>query len=140
MTTYVDTSTLLKLFIEEPGSTKAVAIWEAADAVVASQLIVVEAHAAIAAAARGRRLTRDQHDQAKTSLKVTVEDVFLAAVTEQIVDHACVLAEDHGLRGYDAVHLATALSISATVFTSADAKLCEAAARVGFHVANPIGD
>ena len=57
MITYVDTSTLLKLVVEEPGSERASTIWTSADAVASVALIVVEVRAALAAARRGRRLT-----------------------------------------------------------------------------------
>ena len=55
-----------------------------------------------------------------------------------LVEHASDLAELHGLRGYDAVHLAAALAVGAVVLTSADADLCDAASRAGMHVANPL--
>jgi predicted nucleic acid-binding protein len=138
MVTYVDTSTLLKLIIEEDGSERADTIWQSADAVAAASLIVVEARAALAAAERGDRLTARQHRAAKTELNVLVDDLHILAVTDQLVADAADLAEFEGLRGYDAVHLAAALAIGATVLTSADTELCAAAARHGLHVANPI--
>jgi uncharacterized protein len=49
-----------------------------------------------------------------------------------------IIDEDEGLRDYDAVHLAAALVVEATVFTSADAALCAAAARRGLHIADPL--
>ena len=51
MITYVDTSSLLKLIVEEPGSDRAALIWDTADALAAASVIVVEGRAALAAAA-----------------------------------------------------------------------------------------
>ena len=51
---------------------------------------------------------------------------------------AADLAEDEHLRGYDAVHLAAALTVEAEILTSADTALCEAAERRGLHIANPL--
>lgn len=48
------------------------------------------------------------------------------------------LATKHGLRCYDAVHLAAAHLVGADVFSSADRRLCDAASSTGLHVANPI--
>ena len=56
-----------------------------------------------------------------------------------IVD-AADLAEAEALRGYDAVHLAAAVTVGATVFTSADSELCAAAQRRGLHIANPLSE
>ena len=138
MITYVDTSSLLKLVIEEEGSDRAEVVWDAADALASVTLIVVEARAALAAAARGGRLTIDQHEQARTELSELTGDLHLAEVTDDLITRAAELAEDEALRGYDAVHLAAALHLEAGILTSADAALCEAAVRNGMHVANPL--
>jgi predicted nucleic acid-binding protein len=136
--TYVDTSTLIKLIVEEDGSDRAEAVWQAADAVTSVGLIIVEARAALAAAARGGRLNNRQHKEAKAELDRLVGDLHLVRITEQLLHEAAELAEIEGLRGYDAVHLAAALTAGAFVLTSADGTLCEAAARRGLHIANPL--
>ena len=59
-------------------------------------------------------------------------------VDEDLMRLAGDLAITHSLRGYDAVHLAAASLVGATVFSSADRRLCAAACSSGFHVANPI--
>jgi len=136
--TYVDTSTLLKLIIDEDGSDRAATIWSSADAVASVNLIVVEARAALAAARRGRRLTGSQHATAVTELDALVSDLHIVSVTDELVASAAELADLEGLRGYDAVHLAAAHTVEATVLSSADTALCAAAARRGLHVANPL--
>jgi predicted nucleic acid-binding protein len=135
---YVDTSTLLKLIIDEAGSDRAATIWASADAVASVNLIVVEARAALAAARRARRLTGPQHATAVTELDALVSDLYIVSVTDELVAGAAELADLEGLRGYDAVHLAGALTVQATVLSSADTDLCAAAARRGLHVANPV--
>lgn len=139
MITYIDTSTLLKLIIEEEGSERAMTIWSSADAVASVNLIVVEARAALAGARRIRRLTDTQHRSAVAELEVLLSDLHIVAVTDELVADAAELAAHEGLRGYDAVHLAAALALGATVLSSADTALCDAAARRGLHIANPLG-
>ena len=138
MITYVDTSSLLKLVIEEEGSDRAELVWDTADALASVALVVVEARAALAAAARGARLTSDQHEEAETALSELTGDLHLVEVTDDLILRAADLAEVEALRGYDAVHLAAALHLEAAVLTSADQALCEAAARNGMHTANPL--
>ncbi len=138
MITYVDTSSLLKLVIEEAGSDRAEIVWDAADALASVSLIVVEARAALAAAARGGRLTTDQHERAKVELSELTGNLHLVEVTDDLITRAAEIAEDEALRGYDAVHLAAARHLEAEVLTSADEALCGAAARGGMHVANPL--
>lgn len=137
MITYVDTSTLIKLIVEEEGSDRAELIWQSADSVASVSLIVVEAHAALAAARRGNRLSTDQLRVAQEELAAFVDDLHLVEVTAELIESAAQLAQTESLRGYDAVHLAAALFVGATVLTTADGALCEAAERQEMHVANP---
>ena len=136
MITYVDTSSSFKLIVEEAGSDRAELIWQSADSLASARLIVVEAHAALAAAARSQRLSADQSEASKTELAAFLGDLHLVEVTEELVDAAAELAEVEALRGHDAVHLAAALFVGAAVLTSADDLLCDAAGRRGMHVAN----
>lgn len=138
MITYVDTSTLLKLVIDEDGSERAGTIWASADTVASVSLIAVEARAALATAKRGRRLTTEQHADARAELDTVLADLHIVEVTEELIAEAAELAEAEALRGYDAVHLAAALLVGATILTSADTDLCAAGDRRGLHVANPV--
>jgi uncharacterized protein len=136
--TYVDTSSLLKLLIDEEGSEQVGLIWDTADRLASVSLVVVEARAALAAAARSRPLTSEQHRQAKADLTGLVNGLNLVEVTDTLIAEAAQLAEDEALRGYDAVHLAAALLVEASILTSADTDLCNAAQRRGLHIANPL--
>ncbi|MEM9033829.1 MAG: type II toxin-antitoxin system VapC family toxin [Actinomycetota bacterium] len=138
MITYVETSTLLKLVIDEDGSDRADTIWTSADAVASVALIVVESSAALAAAKRGRRLTAEQHAEARENVDVLVDDLYIVEVNEELILIAADLADAEALRGYDVVRLAAAVLIGATVLSSADEDLCDAAGRLGLHVANPL--
>ncbi len=138
MITYVDTSSILKLLIEEDGSDETALIWDTADVLSSAAVIVVEARAALAAAERGSRLTPAQHRTAKRDLAGLVDGIAVVEMTEQLIAEAADLAEDEALRSYDAVHLAAALTVGADILTSADTALCEAASRQGMHVANPL--
>ena len=101
-------------------------------------VIVVEGRAALAAAARGGRITSAQHQRAKRELTALIDDLALVQVTDELVGRAADLAEAESLRASDALHLAAALTVGATVLTSADTALCDAALRQGLHVANPL--
>lgn len=138
MSTYVDTSTLIKLLVEEPGTDQAAAIWAAADRVVSVRLLEVEARAALATACRADRLTAKQHSTARAALADLLDQLDVVEVTGALVAAAAELAEREALRGYDAVHLAAALLVEADILTSADTALSEAAQRQGLAVANPV--
>ena len=140
MITHVDTSVLIKLVVEERGTDAARRLWVDADDLAAVSLVAVEARAALAAARRDGRLTPAQHRRSRTGLFGLLDQLDLIAVTSELVDHAGDVAEAAQLRGDDAVHLAGALLVGATVMASADPALCDAAAGYGLHVAEPGAD
>jgi predicted nucleic acid-binding protein len=61
------------------------------------------------------------------------------ALTESLAQRAGVLAEAHSLRGYDAIHLASAEAIldEGDVMVVSDARLAEAAASLGIEALVP---
>ena len=89
---------------------------------------------------RGKRISERDQSAAKAQLVTLVENVHLVDVSLDLVNDAARLAEQEALRGDDAVHLATALFVGASVLSSADTALCDAADRQGMHIANPLDD
>jgi len=135
---YFDTSALIKLVIDEEGSERAALVWDATDRPVSVALITVEGRAALASAHRSRRLTNAGYRRARDEYLALLTGVATVKVTAELIDHAGELAEREGLRGYDAVHLAAALRVSADVLCSSDAAMCSAASHLGLAVANPV--
>ena len=137
MITYVDTSVLIKLLVEEHGSPEAAQLWDRADTLATCRLTYVEATAALAAAHRAKRLDDDAERTSRRGLEHLWDQCYVIEIDEAVASQAALLARAEQLRGYDAVHLAAALSIHATVMASADRDLCRAAAARGLHVADP---
>ena len=140
MTTYFETSAIVKLLIADDGSDRADALWDAADFLVTSELSFVEARAALAAANRGGRLAATSFQHAKGALEERFRDLHRVQVTEAIVRNAGDLAEEHALRGYDAVHLSSALALETAelVLVTWDDDLAKAGRDVGFAVAGTV--
>ena len=55
---------------------------------------------------RGQRLTTEQHAHAREELDALLADLHVVEVSDSLIADAAELAEQEGLRGYDAVHLA----------------------------------
>lgn len=137
MITYVDTSTLVKLLIDEPGTAEAGVIWDQPEVLAMARVGFVEAHAALGAARRQNRITVHVLTAATEGLALLWSQLSVVEIDEAVARDAASLAVDHALRGDDAIHLAAARAIGADVFSSADRRLCRAASASGFHVANP---
>lgn len=135
---YFDTSALIKLIIDEDGSAHAAELWERADLLVSGQLIYPEARAAVATALRGRRLSHPGYKLAVAALEDSYASMQIIGVDEALARTAGELAAEHGLRGYDAVHLASALAVNATdvLLATWDKSLATAALATGRLLAN----
>lgn len=125
------------MLVDEDASDIAIELWGVADSKVTSQLAYPEARAALAAAARGNRLSEDALDAAIHDLDRALEATLLIGVDRELARAAGALAHTHALRGYDAVHLATALTITdpGLVVVTWDRDLSSAAFAAGCSVA-----
>lgn len=135
-TAYFDASALVKLLIAEDGSNTAAAVWDTSDVVASSRLAYVEVRAALAAAHRARRLEHDGFAEAKHSWEEYWADVRVVEPTAELLTASGDVAERHALRGYDAVHLASALVLDeAPVVVVWDDRLREGALAAGLGLA-----
>lgn len=135
MILYLDTSDLVKLYVEEPGSEAVRRLVERAAIVASSIVAYPEARAALARRRRERSLTAAEHQRAKAALDADWPRVLALEVGTVVAHSAGELAERHRLRGFDALHLASCLVLARefpdeTVrFSSADRQLATAAQR-----------
>lgn len=130
---YLDTSALVPLLVAEPSSASCRRFWNDADEVVASRLLYVEAAAALAQARRLDRLTDSEHRTSLRSLEQLWSEIDIAEVDEPVVARAATLAHQLALRGYDAVHCASAeqLDDDNVVAVSGDRRLLAAWTELG---------
>ena len=98
-----------------------------------SLITYAQARAALAAAARDRRLVGGARAEARRQLDDRWRELATASVSDDVVHLAGDLSDREGPRGYDAVHLATAALVDAgdVLFVTWDAPLAHAAARAG---------
>lgn len=127
---------------DEPGCLLAAELWDRAESVVSSQLVYPEARAAAAAARRGRRITSATLRRAVDRIDGLCAELDVIGLDTDLAHTAGELAEAHGLRGYDAVHLATALSIDvdSILLATWDGDLARAAIAAGCSVSPPPAD
>ncbi len=131
MTTYVDTSALLKRYVSEPDSEFAISLIDADEVLATSWLTVVEIRRALSRLSRESELTsalQVVHDDIeRMSLVLPDATTWLAAA-----DIAAALS----VRSLDAVHLACAqrLRIPSLRFVTFDVRQAVAGRALGFAV------
>jgi predicted nucleic acid-binding protein len=111
-------------------------LWGSAYPAASSTLAYPEGRAALAAARRLDRLGEDEHRQALATFEELYAELTTVGVDQELAARAGGNAEDLGLRGYDAVHLTTALELGEeVVLVTWDRDLARAAERVGLGIA-----
>ncbi len=147
---YLDTSALVKCYAQEQGTIWMTALVapQAGHDLYTVRLTGPELVAALARKARTGAVT--PADAARATLLFRYDwlqrQYRIIEVAVAVADRAMSLVERHGMRGYDAVHLATTLEaqdvrqtlrLSAIIFVSADDEQRHAATAEGLMVENP---
>jgi len=107
---YLDASALVKRYIAEAGSKEVSRLFTLANGLATSLLSRVEVPAALAKAVRVGWVEREKAAAALQIFRVQWSDFMCVQTTEALMALADTLAWEHGLRGYDAVHLASAIT------------------------------
>lgn len=128
MIVYFDTSAIIPILISEPSTTICRRLWHDADRCVSSRVAFVEAAAALAMAERQQRLTAELHDRSLANLRTLWSDLDVVEVTPRLMEAAAGFARELALRGYDALHCASAAGLNdpELLAASGDARLLAA--------------
>src|SRR5574338_1566061 len=143
MMLYLDTSALVKLYVDEPISGELTSAVDEAEAVATSLLAYAALRAAFARARREARLSAQAYRHVVEAFVKDWTRYIAVQVTDRLVKDAGDLAAHRALRGYDALHLASALvlreQISSIIFLAFDRELMAAAKRESLRI-HPLGE
>lgn len=136
MILYLDTSTLVKLYVREVGSVRVRNWLKRATAVATSVIAYAEARAAFARLYRGGHTNPPRHSERVAQLNADWESIMRVELTASVLRLAGETAETYELRGFDSIHLASALSLRdrtdiPCVFAVFNQRLRVGAARAG---------
>lgn len=146
---YLDSSALVKRYVAEAGTgwVANLCATSAGHTLYTVRISGAEIVAALFLRVRTGTLAESDAQAAAAQFRADLRDRYqIVETTEQVVDLAMMLAERHGLRGYDSIQLAAALalqlardslSLSAITFVCADDRLNTAAEAEGLSVENP---
>jgi uncharacterized protein len=133
---YLDTSSLVKLFIAETGSDAVRELVNKTDTVCTSPVAYAEARATFARLRRSRQLDASAFASVKREFEAYWPAYLTVNVTDSLCREAGELAEQFGLRGFDGTHLASFAQVAReagireTSFSSFDDRLNEAERRL----------
>ncbi len=131
MTTYVDSSVLLKNYFAEPDSSVAERILSSDPVLVTSWVTYIEVRRNLA-----RQLSGAELREAKQQFAADIDEMALIAVDEAVCRAAAQIGEQLAVRSLDAIQLASAqrLAIPSLPFVTFDLRQAQAARSLGFTV------
>ena len=131
MSAYVDSSALLKRYVEEADSAAAEALLRADGALITARHTIVEVRCNLARLLSGRDLTA-----ARAAFADDLRSFSIIELDEATCESAASIAETTGVRTFDALHLAAAQRVSAPGFgfLTFDLRQAQAARALGLTV------
>lgn len=131
MTLYVDSSALLKRYVEESDSERAIELLGSDPELITARHSAVEIRRNLA-----RLLTPAAATAARSYLVTDLESFAIVELDASTCELAATIAEQSGVRTLDALHLGAARRLGTTLtFVTFDVRQAQAARSLGFAVA-----
>lgn len=139
---YLDTSALIKRFVAEKGSPLVQTLVKRKGPIATAKIAYAEVYAGLTRKLREGHLSEAQYALACRQFEADWQAYIRVDLHDDILFLARDLIRRHPLRGYDAVHLASALSLKVALdeemtFVAADECLLRAAKAEQFGILNP---
>jgi predicted nucleic acid-binding protein len=134
---YLDTSALIKRYIWEAGSEQVRHVFKERVIIITSKIAYSEVYAALTRRMREGHLTRVRYGQVCRLFELEWPAYLIVEVHDEVLHLSRDLIKKYPLRGFDALHLASAKSIrqhlkTPITFGGADQRLLESAEAEGF--------
>ena len=131
---YLDSRALIKRFVAERGSERVRSIVETGGPVAAAKIAYPEIHSGLARKKREGCISAGRYALICRQVERDWNPYVRMDLTGEVLSLACTLIQRHPLRGFGAIHLASALILKANLgvqatFAGADARQLQAAAR-----------
>jgi predicted nucleic acid-binding protein len=131
VTSYVDTSALLRRYVDEPDSERAVQLLTSDAELVTGRHTIVEVRRNLA-----RLLDAPAATSARHAFAADLASLSIVELDDATCELAATIAEQTGVRILDALHLGAAQRLgTAMTFVTFDVRLATAARSLGFTVA-----
>jgi predicted nucleic acid-binding protein len=134
---YLDTSALIKRYIWESGSEQVRQLFRDNVTIITSKIAYAETYAAFARRMREGHLARVRYGQVCRLFELEWPAYLIVEVRDEVLHLSRDLIKKYPLRGFDALHLASAKSLrqqlkTPITFGGADQRLLESAKAEGF--------
>lgn len=133
---YLDTSALIKLYLEESDSALTEKIIRAnAPWLATSRITYAEVFSVLNRCLRDRRISLAAYKRQKKIFLADWDALHVIEANQAVLSNAVSLIERHALRGFDAIHLCSATWLGQPLFACFDDRLRNAATAEGLSLA-----
>lgn len=144
MMLYVDSSALVKKYVEEPGSDRVLKLLAQSGMAVTSKLAYPELLAGLGRKRREKGITEKDYRDALVDFESDWNAFLIIEFQDELLAVIKLLTMKHALKGADLVHLASALWIQKAAkekvdFVASDIQLLRAAKAEKLEIINPEG-
>lgn len=142
MNAYVDSSAWVKKYIREPGTGRLLRIVKRCRTVATSSIAYAEVYAAFSRLSREGSLTRREFSSLAHAFERDWLSLTIVEVSEEVLSRIPALVAKFPLRGFDAIHLSSALWLQSRVpgfdtFLCSDEGLFRSARAAGLETIDP---
>lgn len=134
MRLFLDSSALIKRYIDERGTEQVVRSCREAEEIVLSVICAPELISAFQRLRRERKLSTSQYRALKKDLAADLVQAAIVRLSEAVLSRTVETLEKTTVKTLDAIHIASALEASCDLLLSADHRQCEAARKMGLKV------
>ncbi len=127
MTSFIDTSSLIKRYVLEAGSQKFLQILVGLNNIIVSPVTLIELHSCFRRRLRDGDLSLGNYQKIEKELERNFQDFSVVACDDNLIMTAVILLKKYNLRTLDAIQLASAVVVDAPEFITSDHKLALAA-------------
>ena len=136
MILYLDTSALVKKYFEDKNSSEVTSLWKSSLGICTSAVAYAELLAAVYRKASETRANKSLFESVVRTFQEDWSSFIIVEVDNRLNETIHKVIANHGLRGFDAIHLASALAIGSVVsdnflFSCYDVRLARAARAEG---------
>ena len=115
MILYLDTSALVKKYFEEKNSAEVISVWKSSLGISTSAVAYAELLAAVYRKASETQANKSLFESVVSSFQEDWSSFIIVEVDNRLNETIHKVIANHGLRGFDAIHLASALAIGSVV-------------------------
>lgn len=140
MICYLDTSALVKLYVEETGTREVQELVGKSKIMATSIVAYAEASSAFKRGFVEKIICEKEYNLCNSNFKNDWRSYLIVNIDSSLIFLAGDLAEKHNIRGFDSIHLASVIVLREKIsnmdilFLCWDKKLAESAAREGFKI------